>query len=434
MVGDTFSQSLWSAITPPGPDLPALAGEEVADIVLVGAGYLGLNTALTLAAEGVSVVLIEAQEPGFGASGRNTGFVVPTLKKALSPANVVASFGKARGEAFSRMIGGSGERLFSLVQRLGIPDAEQTGWLQPAHSRAALESNRAQVAEWQALGFDVRLLGRGETRAMTGMPGYHGAMYIPTGGQVNPLAYARGLTRACLAAGVRIFARSAVTGIAPAPGGGWRLRSAGGQVTAREVVLTTNAMVGPLCRKVDASIIPTRSFQIATQRFDAEMQARILPARAPVADTRRHLFAARWSPDGRIVGGGLVYPGPGRMARTRRRFERRFARFLPELGAVRAEYAWTGTVSVTLDGLPRLYRLGEGLWAPIACNGRGVALTTAFGHELGRFLAGRTSAEDFVVPITQPDPVPLRAFATLGPYLWLPWSEFRDRIETETPA
>ena len=433
MVEETFKHSLWSAITPSGPDLPRLEGEMSVDFALVGAGYLGLNTALTLAAEGHSVALIEASEPGFGASGRNTGFVVPTLKKALSPKNAMAAFGKPRGEAFSRMIGGSGTRLFDLVREHGIADAEQTGWLQPAHSRAALAANAAQVSEWRDLGFDVELLDAGATRAKTGMDGYHGAMHIPTGGQVNPLAYVHGLVRACLGAGVQIRAHSPVTGI-ERDGAGWAVRAGLGRVRAAQVVLTSNAMVGPLCAAVDRSIIPTRSFQIATQRFDAETQARILPARAPVADTRRHLFAARWSPDGRIVGGGLVYPGPGRMARTRRRFEKRFERFLPGLGKVRAEYAWTGTVAITLDSLPRLNRLGDGLWAPIACNGRGVALTTAFGHELGRFLAGRTPEAEFVVPVTQPEPVPMRAFATLGPYMWLPWSEFRDRLESEEPV
>ncbi|GGG76344.1 oxidoreductase [Salipiger pallidus] len=433
MVEETFKHSLWSAITPSGPDLPRLEGEITVDFALVGAGYLGLNTALTLAAEGHSVALIEASEPGFGASGRNTGFVVPTLKKALSPKNAMATFGKPRGEAFSRMIGGSGTRLFDLVREHGIDGAEQTGWLQPAHSRAALAANAAQVSEWRDLGFDVELLDAEATHAKTGMDGYHGAMHIPTGGQVNPLAYVRGLVRACLGAGVQILARSPVTGI-ERDGIGWAVRTASGRVRAGQVVLTSNAMVGPLCAAVDRSIIPTRSFQIATQRFDAETQARILPARAPVADTRRHLFAARWSPDGRIVGGGLVYPGPGRMARTRRRFEKRFERFLPGLGKVRAEYAWTGTVAITLDSLPRLYRLNDGLWAPIACNGRGVALTTAFGYELGRFLAGRTTEAEFVVPVTQPDPVPMRAFAPIGPYMWLPWSEFRDRLETEAPS
>ncbi|EPX81860.1 NAD(P)/FAD-dependent oxidoreductase [Salipiger mucosus] len=433
MVAETFDRSLWSAITPPGPDLPSLRGEVTADIVLVGAGYLGMTTALTLAAEGLTVALVEAREPGWGASGRNTGFVVPTLKKALSPANVRAAFGPRRGEAFSRMIGGSGTRLFELAREQGIEGAEQTGWLQPAHSGAAMAANAAQVAEWQALGFDVRQLGREDVAARTGMDGYHGAMLIPTGGQLNPLAYARGLARACQQAGVRLFAASPVTGIAR-DGLGWRVSTPGGSVSAPRAVLTTNALVGRLCPAVDRAVIPTRSFQIATQRFGAETQARVLPARSPVADTRRHLFAARWSPDGRIVGGGLVHPGPGRLARTRRRFEQRFARFLPQLGPVRADYAWTGTVAVTLDALPRLHRLGDGLWAPIACNGRGVALTGAFGHELGRFLAGRVTAEEFVVPVTTPEPVPLRALATLAPYAWLPWSEFRDRIEAERPS
>lgn len=433
MVAETFNESLWSAITSAGAAYGKLIGEHEADFAVVGAGYLGMNIAYNLARTGASVVLVEAAEPGFGASGRNTGFVVPTLKHALSPSNVVQKFGERRGEIFNGMIGGSGTHLFSVIRDNQIEcAAEQTGWLQPAHSRAALAACAAQAKEWQQRGYGVELLDAAETKRQTGMAAYHGAMRIPTGGQINPLAYTRGLARACVANGVRLFASSPVTGI-ERDGAVWRVKSAGGHIRAKQVVLTTNAMVGKLCREVDAAIIPTLSFQIATQRFDTEMQRRILPSRSPVADSRRHLFAARWSPDGRIVGGGLVYPGPFRMARARRRFEARFARFLPELGPIRAEYAWVGTVAVTLDSLPRLFDLAPGLWAPIACNGRGIALTAAFGRELAKFLAGQVTADDFVVPITKPDPVPLRVFATLGPYFWLPYSEFKDKLEAEAP-
>jgi glycine/D-amino acid oxidase-like deaminating enzyme len=434
MVPETFGASLWSSITPPAAPLPKLEGAVEADFVVVGAGYLGMNTAYQLAAAGLSVALIEAAEPGFGASGRNTGFVVPTLKRALSPSNVVQKFGPRRGEAFNTMIGSSGSHLFSLMRDNAMDcAAEQTGWMQPAHSRAALAACAAQVKEWQERGFAAELLDRDETEKRTGMKGYHGAMLLPTGGQINPLAYARELARACVSKGVAFFARSPVTEIV-AEGAGWIVKAAGGHVRARQVVLTTNAMVGKLCSKVDAAIIPTRSFQIATQKFDAETQSRILPARSPIADSRRHLFAARWSPDGRIVGGGLVYPGPFRMSRTRRRFESRFSQFLPELGPIRAEFAWTGTVAVTLDSLPRMFSLAPGFWAPIACNGRGVALTAAFGRGVANFLAGKTSGDDFVVPVTKPDPIPLRTFATLGPYFWLPYSEYKDRRETEIAA
>lgn len=430
---DTFTQSLWSALAPKAPDLPRLSGEVQADVVVIGAGYLGMSTALGLVERGAKVALIEAKEPGFGASGRNTGFVVPTLKPALSPSSIVAKYGSKRGEAFNAMIGSSGDRLFSAIRTNNIDcTGEQTGWMQPAHSRKALAACAAQVGEWQERGrTDVRLLDRDETEARTGMKGYHGALFIPSGGQINPLAWSRGLARLCLAKGVDIYANSPVTGISR-DGMGWRVQTAKGSATAPRVVLTTNALVGSLCTKVDATIIPTYSFQIASQKFGADVQSRVMPARTPIADSRRHLFAARWSPDGRIVGGGLVYPGPFRLARTRRRFEKRFQRFLPELGEVRAEYAWHGTVAMTLDALPRLFRLDKGLWAPIGCNGRGVALSFSYGQELSRFFSGEVSEEEFVVPITQPEPIPMRAMATIGPYLWLPYSEYRDMVETES--
>jgi glycine/D-amino acid oxidase-like deaminating enzyme len=430
---ETFTQSLWSAVTPVGPDLPCLETEEMADIVVIGAGFLGMSTALGLAEKGVSVALIEAKEPGYGASGRNTGFVVPALKSSLSPSNVIAKYGKTRGEAFNAMIGASGQKLFARIfeNRIGC-SAEQTGWVQPAHSRSALRACAAQVVQWQDLGYDVRLLDRDEVDERTGMKGYHGATFIPSGGQINPLAWSRGLARLCLTKGVKIFANSPVVGFLR-DGAFWHVRTPKGAVKTKQVVLTTNAMVGSLCAQVDATIIPTYSFQVATQKFGADKQAQVMPRRTPIADSRRHLFAARWSPDGRIIGGGLVYPGPHRLDRAQRRFEKRFQRFLPQLGSVRAEYVWYGTVAMTLDALPRLFRLDNGLWAALGCNGRGVALSYSYGQELSRFFNGDVKAEDFIVPVIQPDPIPMRTLSTVAPYLWLPYSEFRDRIETESP-
>lgn len=431
MAKDTFTDSLWYSLTPVGPALPKLQGDVEADVAIVGAGFLGMTTALVLRERGVNVALIEAMEPGFGASGRNTGFVVPALKKALSPAQVEKRFGAKRGATFNTMIGRSGEILFDRLRRYGIDgQAEQNGWMQPAHNRGALAGCKAMAAEWQDRGFDVRLLDRGETEALIGLSGYHGALYIPTGGQLNPLAYARSLAAKVKEMGAQFFSHSPVQEVR-AENNKWRVLTPSGSVVARKVVFCTNAMAGKLLPSVVASFIPAGSWQIATQPLSREAQERILPSRIPIADTRRHLFAARWSPDGRIVGGGLCYPGPYRAWRARRRFARRFQEFLPELGPLKAEFAWTGKVSMTLDAMPRLYELGPNLLAPLSCNGRGVALTAAFGTELASFIADETPADDFVVPLTRPDRIPARTFAGLAPYLWLPYSDFMDMRETE---
>ena len=427
--------SLWQTLAPPAPSMPPLGGERRCDVAVVGGGFLGLSTALHLAEAGASVVVVEAETAGFGASGRNTGFVVPALKSTLGPADVEAAIGPAHAERLVDLVGGSGRHLFDLVRRHAIAcDAEETGWMQPAHTADVARILEARVGEWHARGrTDVCLLDGRQTEARLGIAGYPAALMIPTGGQLNPLAYARGLARAAIAAGAAVHAASRVTAMAPAAGG-WRLRTLGGSVRAERVLLATNALVGELAPAVRDAVIPVRVHQVATQPLGAEACAAILPGRQPASDTRRHTFAVRWSPDGRLVTGGLVIGGPGAARRAARKFVRRLAAFFPDNGPFDAAHVWSGVIAVLPSSLPAFFSLAPGLDAAIGCNGRGVALTTALGHVLAGHYAGQIAAGDLPLPFRPATRAPNRRFAAIGPSLWLPWSELRDRLETGRPA
>jgi glycine/D-amino acid oxidase-like deaminating enzyme len=124
-----------------------------------------------------------------------------------------------------------------------------------------------------------------------------------------------------------------------------------------------------------------------------------------------------------------VPPLPGRMDLARLQFARRLGRLIPALPPLRAEFAWTGVIAGTLDFLPRMMRLAPGLEAAIGCNGRGVALTTALGRELGPWLAGRTADDAFVLPVTAARPIPFSRISGLGPHLILPVWTARDSFE-----
>lgn len=201
-------------------------------------------------------------------------------------------------------------------------------------------------------------------------------------------------------------------------------------LTASRVLMTTNGLIGPLLPAVQRSLLPVRGFQIATQVLSREIQDRFLPGRSPVADTRRHTFAVRWSPDGRLMTGGAVLPGPDSLGRAARRFARRLETFMPEVGPIQTEYVWSGLIAVTGDWLPRYMAVATGLDALIGCNGRGVALTTALGRETAALLAGPRRIDEFPVPHRPPRRIPFQPIAQQGPALWLPWSEFRDWQET----
>jgi glycine/D-amino acid oxidase-like deaminating enzyme len=421
------SSTFWAARYPARREVPVLSQDIRTDVVIVGGGILGTSTALHLAESGQGVALIEAGEIGHGASGRNTGFVVPSLKSSLGPEDVDRVLGSVHSDRLLQLVSGSGDAVFELVRRYGIDcDAVQSGWLQAGHSADAEDMLNARLPRLDAMGVKVEFCDRDQMRAMTGLPWVHGGHFLPTGGQINPLAYVRGLAGAAEDAGAQVYAQSPATRIVQ-DGAGWRVETAGGCIRARRVLLATNAMAGRLAPALARSIVPVTVFQFTSEVLPEELRRHILPAGAPVTDTRRHTFALRWSPDGRLMTGGMVAPAPDRTLAAMRRFARRLERHVPGLTGIRAAHIWSGQIAVTLDALPRMIELAPGLHGAIGCNGRGIALTTVLGRELAAWYTGNA---DFVLPISPPRPVPFARLSGIGPHLALPWIEMRDAMET----
>jgi glycine/D-amino acid oxidase-like deaminating enzyme len=432
--GGADQDTLWWARGHTPPAAPPLLGAARADVAIVGAGILGLSMALHLAVAGARVVVIEAGQPGGGASGRNTGFVVPSLTAGHGPASVARLLGAEAGDRLARLVGGSAEAVFATIRRFGIAcDAEQTGWLQPAHTPDRMRLLEARVREWRALDQPVELLDRAETARLTGSRRYFGALLDRSGGQIDPLAYARGLAAAAVARGAVLHGDSPARGHAR-DGAGWRVDTPRGHIVASTVCFTTNALAGALLPSVHRALIAVTPYQVATQPLDAATLARILPERHPVSDLHRHSFAYRLSADNRLVTGGIaVRNDAAATARMAAYFLRRLRRYLPDLPPLRADHAWRGLIATTRDFLPALWEIEPGVFAPIGCNGRGVAMTTA----LGRALAGH-----LVDPVAHPSPLPLttpraralHALSHLAPSAWLAWNRWHDGRDDRAAA
>ena len=332
--GSVPPASLWHAVTSPGPELPALTGDERCDAVVIGAGFTGLSAALHLAEAGIGTVVLEAAEPGFGASGRNNGQVIPTLSRT-DPDAIVAKHGAA-GERFVALLRDSAALLFDLARRHGIDaEAEEVGWVQPAHSPGRIRISEARVRQWSRWGAPVALLDRDEVRAMTGSDAWHGGFWNRSGGHINPLALTRGLARAALAAGVRVFARSPALSYARA-GDGWVVRAAAASVRAKALVLATNAYTdafgSALAAPIAREIVPALSWQMATEPLDENLRRTILSGRQAMSDTHGDLHFARWDARNRLVtGGALVNPVNG-AERLKPWIAARLRKLWPEIG------------------------------------------------------------------------------------------------------
>lgn len=430
--------SLWAATAPPGPALTALEGEVQSDVVVIGAGFTGLSTAIHLRESGVEVAIVEAAEPGWGASGRNNGQVIPTLA-GHDPSAMVARHGEA-GERFNAVLRDSAQYLFDMVRKYRIAaEAEQAGWVQPVHSPGRFKLAEKRVREWSAIGAPVELLDRAATAEMLGSQAWYGGFWNRTGGHINPLALARGLAEVALNLGTRIYARSPAVSMAH-QNGRWVVKTEHGSVTARALVLATNAYTDEferdLAPEIANEVIPVLSWQMATQPISDNIAKTVIPGRQAMSDTHRELYFARWDARNRLVtGGAAVLPGEGG-ANLKPLIGARLKRLWPQLGDVGFDYVWSGYVGMTPDnllqpqvpGYPRIHRLGPDGFGWVGCNGRAVALSLSLGRELARATQG-AAIERLGLPLSEPKPQPFREIVRRIAPLALPLYRRLDAAE-----
>jgi glycine/D-amino acid oxidase-like deaminating enzyme len=426
--------SLWDVTAREAASHPALARDLDVDIAVIGGGIHGLSAALAASEAGRRVAVLEAAAIGHGASGRNGGLVVPSLPR-VGPDDVLRAYGPERGEAFIRVVLAAPNEVFGLIRRFGIDcGAAQSGWLNPAHAPTLVANLERRLAAWQRFGSPAMLLSAAETRRRIGSARFHGAIADPTGGHLNPLAYTRGLARAAAAAGALIHERSPVRGVEQL-GDRWRLRTGTGSVTAARVLQATNAQPPGMPGDAGAAgTVPLVVYELATPVLSASQRAAILPGGEAMSDTRNNLFACCIDETGRIVTGGMA-PLTQMAARSwlPPMLAARLGRIFPDLAPARFEHVWSGRASLTPDFLPRLFEPAPGWITPITCNGRGVALSTAIGARVGRWLA---TGDDADLPLARsaPGAIPLHAIAARVPQFLLPLGMLADaRAELRGP-
>jgi len=402
--------SIWAASTPTGPVCPPLAGAATADTVVIGAGFTGLSTALSLRKAGIDVVVVEAAEPGWGASGRNNGQVIPTLSRP-DPDDIEARHGEA-GERFVALLRDCAATLFDMAREYGIDaEAEQTGWVQPVHTPGRIRIAERRVAQWSKRGAPVELLDRAQVRGMLGSEAWHGGFWNRTGGHINPLALARGLAHAAVAAGARIHCQTPALDYSR-QGDRWVVRTPSGEVRARALVLATNAYTGEfsanLAPRIARELVPILSWQMATQVLSDDVRASVIPGRQAMSDTHGDLYFARFDARNRLITGGAILAPFDRRERLKRMIAERLRRLWPQIGEVRFDHVWNGHVGMTDDFLPRFHRLGPDAFAWAGCNGRAVGLAVALGAEFAKAVQGVPDRE-LAMPFTEPAPLPLHA-------------------------
>ncbi|KLN57602.1 NAD(P)/FAD-dependent oxidoreductase [Variovorax paradoxus] len=421
-----LAPSLWAATAAPAPATTPLDTDTQADVIVVGAGYCGLSTALHLAERGVRVVVLEAKEIGFGGSGRNGGQVIPGLKH--DPSELLRMFGPEEGQRLVDFAKGTADAVFDLIDKHGmdVPRTRQ-GWIQGAHTPAALQLAERRTHDWQAQGVAARQLDRHETARLLGTDKYFGGWLDPRGGGVQPLSYARELARVAQAAGVVIHTGTPVTQLTQA-NGKWQAATARGpRVTAERVVMCTNGYTDGLWPGLRKTIINANSFQIATEPLPEAIRKTVLPEGHVSSDARNLLLYYRLDHAGRLLMGGrgtFREPDAGQPGDWSH-LEHVVAKLFPQAAGVPIAYRWCGHVAITRDYLPHLHEPAPGLLIDIGCQGRGVGLQTRMGQALARYVA---TGDKKALPVQPSDmrPFPLYGLRRLYVSAVIGWYRMTD--------
>jgi gamma-glutamylputrescine oxidase len=422
---DEHVDSWYARSAVPAPERPRLEGRVTADVAILGGGLTGLSAALELAEAGLRVVLLEARQIGWGASGRNGGQVI--FGYSCDQAKIEALVGR---EDARRMFDWSVEAVDLVRQRIarhGIAADWRDG-----HAHVAIKPRHiTELKAWQRdleenYGYPLQWWDREQLREVLDSPRYLGGLYDPRSGHLHPLNYTLGIAAAAERAGALLFERTEVTklerGAKPV------LRTAHGEVQADFVVLAGNAIVHGIAPELDDKIMPVGTYVGATPPLGEELARQLIRNDMAVADINWALDYFRFSADHRLLFGGrasystLPPPNlPGVMMR-------RMARVFPQLKGVRFEHIWGGLIDISRNRAPHWGRLGDNIYFAQGFSGHGVATTGLAGRVIAEAIRGQAGRLDAFARIRHHDFPGGRTFRTPLLVAAMAWYKLRDAL------
>ncbi|WP_417524487.1 NAD(P)/FAD-dependent oxidoreductase [Marinovum sp.] len=417
-----YPASWYAATTEFLPRFAPLRGEVTADVCIVGAGYTGLSAALELAGAGRRVVVLEAHRVGFGASGRNGGQLGSGQR--VDQQGLEALVGRADAAKYWQL----GEDAKGLVKRL-VAEHGIDCHLKPGVAWTG--STRAQVADLQGYvaflqeryGYaHAEALDEAACRALCPSPEYKGGMIDRDAAHLHPLRLAVGLAKAASEAGAVIHEGSYVHHVEPG-----LVRTGEGRVKADHVILAGNGYLGTLDRKVRARVMPINNFIVATEPLGARA-AQVLTEDVAVADSRFVVNYFRLSHDKRLLFGGGESYGYRFPKDIAAKVRRPMLEVFPQLKDVKIDYAWGGTLAITMKRLPYLAQVAPGVLSASGYSGHGVGTATHAGWLMARAIMGEQ--EGFETMSALPAPAFPGGGMMRTPLLTLAmsWFALRDRL------
>ncbi len=370
------------------------------DVCVIGAGFTGVSTALHLAESGCDVILLEANRIGWGASGRNGGQLHSGQRKGQQ--ELERLFGRDRAHELWQLAEESKSMVKSRISKHKIDCDYKPGLLHAAYKKSDVKDFEAEVSKLQDdYNYEqVRFVTKQEMSELLGTDIYHGGVLDNGAGHLHPLNYVLGLASVAKRAGVRIFEHSPVTEFSQSEPA--KIRTPEANIVADYIVFACNGYLGKLNKRLASRIMPINNFIIATEPLGEEKAAQLIRDDVAVADTKFVVDYFRLSADKRLLfGGGENYSS---------KFPRNIAAFVkpvmlkvyPQLKDVRIEYAWGGTLAITVNRLPCFGRIKPNILYAQGFSGQGVAMTTLAGKLVAEAVSGES--ERFEIMASLPSP------------------------------
>jgi glycine/D-amino acid oxidase-like deaminating enzyme len=422
----TYRPYWWEA----APRTPSSeAPRSVADVAVVGSGFTGLSAALTLVRNGRSVVVLERDEPGFGASTRNGGQIGSGNQK-FRVKRLIELRGYRKAEALLR----EGVQMLDYIAHLIARERIDCHFARCGRFRAAIrpehyESMARDMDDLRRVaGVESFMVPRSEQRTEIGSDVFHGGSVLPGDASLHPGLYHAGFLRRIEEAGGQVVGGAAVQGI-DAEGDGFTVRTARGDVACRNVIIATNGYTDGLVPELGRRIVPVGSGLIATGEIAEPVFARLMPKNRVYGNTNRVFYYFRAAPgERRVIWGGRV----GRLAANTspaafRHLARDMLHVFPELAEVLVTHAWDGLIGYTYDEVPHLGRTSKGIHYAVGYCGTGVSRATYFGHKIALQVIGdrqgQTAFDDLAFPAFPAHPIAKRAVPVVET-----WYRLRDAV------
>jgi gamma-glutamylputrescine oxidase len=421
-----YPASYYAATATPLAQLPVATGQITCDVCVIGGGFTGLSTALHLAEKGLDVVLVEAHRVGWGASGRNGGQV--GTGQRLDQNALEKLVGMTRAKALWDLSLDSVALVKSLIADHKIDCGYVDGVIHADHRARFVRDSHAYAQKLQqTYGYDkISTLDRAEIRDHVGSDDYHGGTLDMGAGHLHPLNYALGLAAAALKAGVRIFENSRVVQLIE--GNPAQVKTATADIRAAHVIVGANGYLGHLHAQLAQRIMPINNFIVATEPLDDANARGLIRHNHAVADSRFVINYFRLSQDNRMLFGGgenYSYKFPSDINALVRK---PMLNIFPQLADARIDYAWGGTLGITMTRLPSVVRIGNNILSAGGFSGHGVALATLSGKMMAEAITGNPANFDLMAQI------PTRQFPGGTSLRWpllvlaMTWYAMRDQF------